>query len=471
MLHAITKTARQTTLDFCLAFGRHIPGYYPGASVEYVNPLLSRGNNYSTSNVTLVTYELLSLRNTCFWPDVRFRLEEFFRKSEKTIVFPQDDYSASGLLDTLVFKNGLIVYSPVQKDLEKIYTKSHMVNRFENSLTGYFESRGLERPEPVTPATYQFRKVDLGGRVRNLPSYFGEQGRKKSVLAGKFSELAGAEGLRVDFSDDDSQALLGADWPDFLKKIRFTIASRGGASLTDPSGTVSFLYRQLRQRFDLSDSRAFELAKSTRMAMGDFSAVGPRVIEAMSNQVGLVQPEDNYFEGLVPGEHYLAIHEDLSNSGEIFARMRDEREWVRLVNNSVEFLWSNQHLHFSGFIKRFLRTENICATSRSHSVGSSVNWGLQKHMDAFSAKDHLALNKILKDSMSRPAALEYAAKNFFIDRGFAEKDIAIEELNQIADGLRTGEVSKVALRGSYLFGLQMGTEPPTSNEHQAPTLP
>lgn len=452
---------RQTTLDFGLSFGRHLVHYCPDASIQYVNPLLSRADKDVFVDITFVTYELLSLRNSFAWADVRFRLEEFFRISEKTVVFPQDDYSASSLLDDLVYKNGLIVYSPIHNDLEKIYKKSHRSNRFEPALTGYFESWGQEKPEPVSVGDYESRKIDLGGRVRNLPSYFGEQGRKKAQFATKLSTEAQARGFQVDFSDDDSQAMVGLTWRNFLKKMKFTIASRGGASLTDPTGAVSFWYRRLRLRSDISDFQAFELARSNRMAEGDFSAVGPRVIEAVENQVALLQLDEPCFDGFAPGEHYLAVSEDFSNLEEIFAHMRNKKEWVRLVNNSNQFLWSNRGLHYSGFIEGLIKTENINGKSGSP-LQQKVYLGEPRMLDSLSHESHMALNSILKELNMKAGALKDSAAKFFDFQDVCDKDAVMAEISEIAEGLRSGEVSLVALQNSYLFGVPAVADVPPS---------
>lgn len=452
VLHALTVASRQTNYDFSLSFGRHVPRHSPGTSVEYVNPLLSRGQSCTFVDLTVVTYEVLSLRSSFAWPEVQFRLEEFMKKSGKTVTFPQDDYTANARLDDFVSSHGLDVYTPIHQDLEKIYRKSHRRNHFELIYTGYFESLGQQKPEPVTVDDYRARNTDLGARVRNLPSYFGEQGRQKALFAQKVCAEAQARGLAVDFSDDESRALLGPSWLTFLSKLRFTIAAKGGASLTDPSGSVSFWYGMLKSRYNVSDGKAFELARSSRAETGDFSALGPRVIEAMASQVALLHLDQPILDGFIPGEHYLAVREDLSNEAEIFAQMRIEKEWVRIVNSANEYLWTNRGLHYSGLIEGLVKRENLNGLGAT-SPQATVCWGESGTLDSFSHADRMALNQIVKAFLSRPGALTDSTAAFLQLQGIRDKDPAIAAVTEFAESLQSGEAARAALGNSYLFGL------------------
>lgn len=453
ILHSISKNERLTTLDFCLSFGRHIPKYLPDASVEYVNPLLCRAREMVRVDVTIVSYELLARRQSFAWPEIQFRLTEFFGKSHRIYVFPQDDYSASDVLDELVWKNQLVVYTPIQNDVERIYRKSQKQNRFETVFTGYFESAARKKPSPVDAGCYDSRSVDLGSRVRRLPSYFGEHGQLKTTLSLRFSDLAEAKGFRVDVSDEDAKVLTGLQWESFLRKLRFSIAAKGGASLTDPSGSVAFWYGRLRSKFELSDSEAFNLSKNRRMLDGDFSAVGPRVIETMANQVGLIQPADDYFHGYEAGEHYLAINPDLSNSEKVLASMSDRDTWVRLVNNSCDFLWSNSELHYSGFIKTFLAKE--CPPAKVSNIGhTSMSWGPNNRLDTLDHATHNALNQLLRGPRKKAGALEREAEKLLEERGILEPDLVLSDVAEVNAGLKSGEVARSALLNSYLFGLE-----------------
>lgn len=356
VVHALNKRDRKTTLDFALSFGRYAPKQ--DFSVEYVNPLLTSAARASPVDISVFTYELLSLRTSPFWADIETRIIGFAQKSVRNVLLPQDDYTASKYLDRLAVEGGFdAIYSPLGKDLDKVYPKSLKKIPIHTILTGYFNPSDCFQLEEVTPDDYYNRAVDFAGRVRDLPPYFGEAAQLKAEFSNRVADEFFRKGRNVDFSTDASAALLGDQWKKLLESARYTPVAKGGASRVDPWGLEARKFAILKSYCRMSDEDSFRLAQSHSAPNGDFSAIGPRFFEAIASGAALIMPEDFYFLGFSPGIHYLAVKPDYENLIEIEISSRQPELWVELSNNARRFLAESEHLTYLGFVKELLFRE------------------------------------------------------------------------------------------------------------------
>lgn len=362
VFHALRDDSRSTTISHAACFGRYISDY----KVEYINVFGELPKDRS-SDLVVVTYELVALRNLPIWNYLVDRMRPFLQNSKLRVLMPQDDYSKSDVLDEFVFSQNFdFVYTPLTRDLGQIYPRSisHGV-KFREAFTGYFEKTNREYLESFT-VPFRERTVDLGQRVRLLPPQLGEEAGRKGRLAISFARQAANDGFICDVSTKPEDVFVGDAWWKFLGNSKFTVSRRGGASMADPTGRLADRVRRFQLRHPESTMNDLGNAISLRGGReGDFSAISPRLFEAAALGVCQILVPDDYVDGFEPWIHYIPISENLSNINEVFDVMRDTERCLEIVNTSQRVLLSSNAFTYSAFVKRF-REEIELSYSSDH---------------------------------------------------------------------------------------------------------
>ncbi len=367
VLHALREDSRSTTIDHTACFGRHLHG----CNVEYIN-VFGRMPSKTASDMVIVTYELIGLRNLPIWNVLRQRLTPFLRNSKIRVLMPQDDYSRSDVLDEFVAsENFEFVFSPITRDLRQLYPKSIEKGvEFHEAFTGYFEQSNWARLQQFSQP-FSDRIVDVGQRVRYLPPQLGDRAGRKGLLAIKFAQIASKEGFVCDVSTKPDDVFVGDEWWKFLGNTKFTVSRRGGASMADPTGRLADRVRRFQLRHP--EVRTEELSKSLIFKggrEGDFSAISPRLFEAAAMGVCQILEPDHYVDGLKPWVHYLPIFEDFSNIEEVFNVMRDSDRCNEIVKESQKVLLHDNNLTYSAFVQRFCKVTKL---EQNPTLGSSFS--------------------------------------------------------------------------------------------------
>ncbi len=355
VIHGLRSDSRLTNLQHATAFGRHSNG----AQVSYLNcfGFISREVLNTNYDLGIITYEVLALRNTPFWPALRKRLLRVTERCDVRVLMPQDDYSSCAVLDQFVCDSGAeFVFTPITRDLEVLYPKA--VSRgvtFAEALTGYWETattlpyQGLSRP-------FDTRRIDLGQRVRRLPPQFGAEGAQKGELAINFANRAREAGFIVDVSTRDEDVLVGDEWWKFLGDIRFTVGRLGGASVADPHGKLAQRVYRLKTRSpEISDEEISAKLRWHKARRGDFAAISPRLFEAAAMGVCQILERDHYFDEFEPWIHYIPLEADFSNLDEVFDAMVDHDRCREMVQRSQDLLITSETYSYRRFVRDVLR--------------------------------------------------------------------------------------------------------------------
>jgi hypothetical protein len=369
VLHALRDDSRSTTISHAACFGRHIVDY----KVEYVN-IFGELPKDSASDLVVVTYELVALRNLPIWNHLVERMQPFLKNSKLRVLMPQDDYSRSDVLDEFVVSQNFdFVYTPLTRELNKIYPRSisHGV-KFHEAFTGYFDESNNEYLRGFT-VPFRERSVDLGQRVRLLPPQFGEEAGRKGRLAIAFAQHAENIGFVCDVSTKPEDVFVGDAWWKFLGNSKFTVSRRGGASMADPTGRLADRVRRFKMRHPQASMDDLRNAISLRGGReGDFSAISPRLFEAAALGVCQILVPDDYVDGFEPWVHYIPISENLSNINEVFDVMRDSEQCLEIVKASQELLISSNAFTYGAFVKRFREETKLAFSSdRVYSMSDS----------------------------------------------------------------------------------------------------
>lgn len=356
VLHALRDDSRATTISHAACFGRYISDY----KVEYINVFGELPTNKS-SDLVIVTYELVELRNLPIWIDLVDRMQPFLQNSKLRVLMPQDDYSRSAVLDEfIVAQNFDFVFTPATKDLERLYPRSFKQGvKFREALTGYFdESNGEYWKNYSKP--FRERTVDLGQRVRLLPPNFGDVAGRKGRLAVAFAKQAENAGFICDVSTNPEDVFVGDAWWSFLGNSKFTVSRRGGASMTDPTGRLADRVRRFQMRYPNASMDEVRKGTSLRGGLqGDFSAISPRLFEAAALGVCQILEPGDYVDGFEPWVHYIPLSEDFSNIGAVFQCMRDLDRCTQMVKASQDILLSSGKFSYASFVEGFRKEINL----------------------------------------------------------------------------------------------------------------
>jgi len=375
VLHALRFDSRATTSHHALCFGR----YSEGNRVEYVN-VFGLIPTQLDSDVVVLTYELLGLRNLPFWSSLVKRMSPILRQSKYRVAMPQDDYSRCAVLDGFISDFDInAVFSPITRDLHLLYPNSVTAGvHFEEAMTGYFDPQIRDQYGHFAKP-FKDRTIDLGQRVRHLPPQLGLEAGKKGELAIRFADEARNRGLTCDVSTNPAEVFLGDGWFKFLGNCRFTVSRRGGASIADPKGRLADRVRRFQLRHP--NASMGEIAKKVSFRggkQGDFSAISPRLFESAALGVCQILEPDEYVEGLDPWKHYIPLKQDFSNIDEVFRVMQDTDRCEAIALASQIPLLGNPKNTYKSLVERVLIAGSAQDSSSefSHFSDSSNDLGL-----------------------------------------------------------------------------------------------
>ena len=333
VIHALRPTSRQTTIDHLLAFREHLPD----ADVQYLHfaqPLPKGILDQVEPDLLIVNYDYLNYRFTPLWPYIKSRHRNLARQSRKVVAIAQDDFWAHRLLDNWCMSWKVDrVLTPIDNDLHILYPGTIKRAEFRTVLTGYAPT-SAESSDPLSA-----RPIDLGQRVRVMPAHLGAYAQEKAHQTIEFSRHAREAGFVVDVSTRVEDGMVGADWLKFLRRCKFTVGMKGGASIADPYGLLYARVEARRQRHAHNHGTP-DLIPFLRRRDGEhrFTAISPRLFEAAAAGTCQVLRLDDYLGALEPWVHYLPLNHDFSNVQDVLLAMRDMERCQEVANNSQEQL-------------------------------------------------------------------------------------------------------------------------------------
>jgi hypothetical protein len=356
VVHALREDSRSTTISHAACFGR----YLTDCDVEYVN-VFGKIPNQKESDLVIVTYEMVALRNLPIWQDLVNRISSILQSAQVRVLMPQDDYSSSDVLDDFVVNQNFdFVFTPITRDLEQLYPKSSQRGvKFHEAFTGYFEQSDWAYLEQFS-RPFEKRSVDIGQRVRHLPPQLVEIAGRKGQLAVEFAHLATDAGFLCDVSTRAEDVFVGDDWWKFLGNSRFTVSRKGGASMADPKGRLADKVRRYQLRHPNATMEQIAQRVSFKGGReGDFSAISPRLFEAAALGVCQILEPSHYVDGFEPWVHYIPLSEDFSNIDDVFDVMRDFEKCKDIVQASQDLLLRSNAHSYSSFVELFSNVVEI----------------------------------------------------------------------------------------------------------------
>lgn len=439
ILHTLGVTSRQTNILHTGMFLLFREKSGDSVEVEYINPLLTRFDSkiHRTPNLTVVSYELLSLRSIVDWAEVKSRILPFLEKSARRVGFPQDDYTGTAYLDSFLTEHKFsAVYSAVTNDLNLLYPKFRKVGRIEHALTGYISD--VQRTSQSMPLNNSnSRPTDFFSRIRKLPLYFGESARTKAMLSEQLAQGLERAGLRVDFSTRDSDALTGSKWEASLRASKATFVARGGASEVDPWNDTAKNFRAL-EKVGISEEWSYRLAKPLRLRRGDFSATSPRLFEALATGTVIIGPPSGLLPNMEPWKHFIPwagleteiamVAEALTNSGQLST----------IAENAIGLVAKSDEYSYETFVKSFLERELPQEVKGPGPVQGSIS-KVEKQIKSV---------QTARQDYERFIA-EYGSPTWYNSKSILmklrEKQVDRKKLSWLEEGLLADEVSYLAV--------------------------
>jgi glycosyltransferase involved in cell wall biosynthesis len=288
--------------------------YMPAAGVT---PEKSADVDLSMYDVVIVHYCVrLSMENHLMGAVAR-ALERF---SGLKIAFLQDEYET---VDTaLAWLKRLridILYTCIpMQDVEKVYRRADFPwMRIVPTLTGYIpDDAGIE----LSRKPMRDRNIVIGYRGRRLPHFYGDLGQEKIRIGEDVKKHALARGIPVDIEIDEQHRIYGRAWYEFLANARATLGTESGSNVFDFDGSLAVAAAAHSQMpYEEFRSRYLE----GREGYIHMNQISPKIFEAIRLHVALVLFEGEYSSVVQPGLHYIPLKKDLSNIGDVFARLED----------------------------------------------------------------------------------------------------------------------------------------------------
>lgn len=364
VLHDLRRADRITNAHYLRAFLR----YSPPMTLVYSNIFGDLNEDLLNADLVIVSYELVSLRNAPFWPNLVERMRLILNSAKKRILIPQDDYTSCCALDSFATEfNFDAIYSGIKEDIDLLYPQSIRAKiRFEHAFAGYAPDANDETFRALrTPLSA--RPIDLGQRIRWLPPQFGVLGSRKAEITEYLAACARLNSFNVDVSTSDSDVFVGGKWFSFLASSRFTTGRLGGASLADPlSKNADRVRRYLMRHQDKKVKDLTWLVKQKWSFGGNFSAISPRIFEAAALGTCQILERDNYFLNFEPWVHYVPLESDFSNIKEIMEVMNDLDKAQLIADNCFTRVIASGDFSYQTFITDFYKRElNLSSSSQS----------------------------------------------------------------------------------------------------------
>lgn len=293
-----------------------------GCSVSLVSGFFSPEHSTSRVDLTVFTFELLSMRGNRHWPSVRESMAAWSAKSSLTVGFVQDDFTFSAETENLI-RSGILDFllSPHAFDPDRVQFLYPNLSREKVIFVrnGYLDRRVLEafkaRPTRFT------RQADgpVFGRSSKLDARFGSLGYHKSQALDSLRAELESRDVPCDFETSQESRLRGFEWYERVQASRAVVNPVGGSDLIDRYGFRSWARNKLWLEPILSATWFESAINKSPLALPNF---GPRVLEALAlgtpqvltNIPGLIE---RVFPGMSPWRHFIPLGQRLENLTEV----------------------------------------------------------------------------------------------------------------------------------------------------------
>jgi hypothetical protein len=300
-------------------------------------------------------YSLLAARWTPRLGRIRAALRWLADTDAGVVAMPQDEYDAAHVLDDWLQEVGADVVFSIFAGAERdtLYPQTRDTARFEQCLTGYVDSRDVERMRGRAAVRHAERPLDLAYRAGWLPYRFGRRGQVKHRLAEALAPAAARAGLRADLSTADRELRFGDDWFALLASARVVAGCESGASAIDPRGEVRALETALRAADPELSFEQFAARMPTGWDGHALGSISPRHFEAALVGSCQLLVQGDYAGLLEPEVHYLPVRPDLGDVDTACERLGDVALGQRLADRAYQDLVASGEHTYAAFARRF----------------------------------------------------------------------------------------------------------------------
>jgi hypothetical protein len=362
-IHALTSKSRMTNIQHSLFLGRHLGN----DEVNSINILLYDPSRleHQTFNLCIINYEVIAYRTSPLWPYIERKLKNILKLCERKILIVQDDYTNNLALQSFIKNFSIdVVYTAVKKDLHLLYRSIIKTGvRIEYFPTGLVEACDLSLYENARQEMH-VRRFGSFSAYRTLPSYFGRQGVIKSDAINSWcQQLDNCKSNEFELIVGSN--LFGTNWLNKLSEFQFAIHHKGGASLIDKVGELRFVTKIFGESSFIA-KKLISVAEKNSSRIGDFSASGPRLIEAILLRCVILAPPDEYELNLSDGETYIEIDsKDALNSVSRLKNIESEH-LESLTNSALQLLNNNRLFHYCDKATEILNFANGGSASEQY---------------------------------------------------------------------------------------------------------
>ena len=440
VLHALRPTSRQTTTDHLLSFREHLP-YADVQYLHFSQPLPAQLTDVEV-DLLIINYDFLNYRFTALWPYIKNRHLEIARKAKKTVAIAQDDFWANKHLDDwcMHWKVDRIL-AAIDSDLDILYPRSVRTKEIKTALTGYVRTSASAPSAPIVQ-----RPIDLGQRVREMPPHLGRLAQAKARQAVAMAEAATNAGYIVDVSTHVEDSFLGEDWMRFLRRCKFTVGMKGGASLNDPRGRIHTKVQAYKMRFPHASFDDIEQhCFPGKDGKHEFTAISPRLFEAAAAGACQILQRDDYLGVLEPWRDYIPLERDFSNMSDVLAAMKDLEQAQEIADSAYSSLVVSGMFDYKQLVHdatNNLLTPSSCSdsvvqwNSFCNFLSASAHAQLNVSADLHDASLHLINEILLRMSSRQVEHLEAHLASDSVDTWIEQEKISRPEAVAISTVMR-----------------------------------
>jgi len=326
------KDDRNTINEFLYSFERYSDEEYYYLNAAYGVPRY----------ITRINFDLIVFQNTFFsfrWHYAATpRNNHIFKDlNGYKIALPQDEFLNSDSLCDFFMNSGVkTVFTCVpQPEWQKVYPREKSgLQHYFTVVAGYIDEIALKKWTKLY-RHHHTRPIDVGYRARKIPFWLGRHGILKWQLTEQFMNAAVNRDLKLDLSNNESDAFHGDQWYEFLGNCRVVLGCEGGASLLDVDGSVKvkteeYLFKHPHATFEEVEGACFPGLDGGFK----FFTLSPRHFEACITRTCQALVEGDYGGILKPGVHYIEIKKDWSNMDEVVEQIQDVDFCERIADNA-----------------------------------------------------------------------------------------------------------------------------------------
>jgi len=292
--------------------------------------------------VTRINFDLIIFQNTFFsfrWHYTSAPKNNHIFKDLKgyKIALPQDECLNTDSLCDFFQQSGVkTVFTCVpQQEWQRVYPRGKSgLQHYFTVFAGYIDELALNKWSKLS-LHHGARSIDVGYRARQSPFWLGRHGILKWQLTEQFMNTAVNYNLKLDLSNNESDAFHGDQWYEFLGNCRVVLGCEGGASLLDVDGRVKikteeYVLKHPQATFEEVESACFPGLDGNFK----FFTLSPRHFEACITRTCQALVEGEYGGIFKPGVHYIEIKKDWSNMDDVMEQIMDVDFCERIADNA-----------------------------------------------------------------------------------------------------------------------------------------